>query len=138
MDLSALQQEASRLEASLDSIESWLFISTLAVVIGLVIEYWFPLRDLLQELKHPPFPGRLYSRLWEGCWLRSAFLANSGSNPKQPKLRLRSVKIAKFFQPMLLVSATGHVKDDYKRSNGSVGATRGTDWSSRIDGIAYV
>jgi hypothetical protein len=59
MDLSALQREISGLESSLDSIEFWLFLSTLAVVVGLLVEYWFPLWELIEALRKRPFPWKL-------------------------------------------------------------------------------
>jgi hypothetical protein len=59
MDLSSLERSVKALETSLDSIESWLTVSTVLVVIGLIIEYWHPLKDFIEALhKRPPFPWK--------------------------------------------------------------------------------
>src|SRR5260370_18186508 len=48
MDLSALESAASALEKSLDSWEFWLAVATLLVVVGLILEYWHEVKDLLK------------------------------------------------------------------------------------------
>ena len=59
MDLSALERRVSALETSLDSLEYWIAISTLLVVVGLIVEYWHPLSDVIKEIrKSPPFPWK--------------------------------------------------------------------------------
>lgn len=52
MGLSALQRSVKAFEISLDSIETWLTIATFFVVVGLLVEYWFPLRQLMEEWVH--------------------------------------------------------------------------------------
>src|SRR5271165_1479772 len=49
MDLSALQNSIKALEDSLDSWAFWLELATFLVVIGLILEYWHEVRDLLTE-----------------------------------------------------------------------------------------
>lgn len=49
MDLPALERAASALENSLDFWEGWLAVSTLLVVVGLILEYWHEVRDLIKE-----------------------------------------------------------------------------------------
>jgi hypothetical protein len=49
MDLSALESSVRALERSLDSWSFWLVVSTLLVVVGLVLEYWHEVRDLIKE-----------------------------------------------------------------------------------------
>jgi hypothetical protein len=46
MDLTALERAVSNLERSLDSLTVWLFISTLLVVVGLVVEYGHDVKEL--------------------------------------------------------------------------------------------
>jgi hypothetical protein len=56
MDLSALESSIKTLESSLDSWATWLFVATFLVVVGLILEYWYEIRDLLAsrpfERKH--------------------------------------------------------------------------------------
>src|ERR1017187_697372 len=67
MDLSALESAVKALETSLDAFEWWITVSTILVVLGLVIEYWFPLRELVEALKHrPPFPWKLIMEMVGG------------------------------------------------------------------------
>jgi murein DD-endopeptidase MepM/ murein hydrolase activator NlpD len=47
MDLSALESAIDALEKSLDSLEFWLTFWTALVVIGLVVEYWHDVADLI-------------------------------------------------------------------------------------------
>ena len=49
MDLTTLQSTISALEKSVDSWESWLFVATLLVVVGLLLEYWHEVIDLSKE-----------------------------------------------------------------------------------------
>jgi len=59
MDLSALERSISNLERSLDSVELWLAVSTLLVVLGLILEYWHDVIELIALIKNrPPFPWR--------------------------------------------------------------------------------
>lgn len=59
MSLSALETAVTALEKSLDSIETWLAISTFLVVIGLVLEYWHEVKELIEQVrKRPPFPWK--------------------------------------------------------------------------------
>jgi len=59
MDLSAIDREVRALERSLDSFEFWITVSTLLVVVGLIVEYWSPLRELIESIKKsPPFPWK--------------------------------------------------------------------------------
>jgi len=51
MDLSALERNISRLEASLGSLELWLALMTGLVVIGLVLEYWHEIPEVIDNLK---------------------------------------------------------------------------------------
>ena len=60
MDLSNLERIASNLERSLDSWEFWFAISTLAVVIGLVLEYWYEVKRLVKER---PFRWKSFQEL---------------------------------------------------------------------------
>jgi len=67
MDLSALESSVKALETSLDSVGGWISASTILVVIGLVIEYWLPLRKLIAEIrKRPPFPWKLLMEMAGG------------------------------------------------------------------------
>src|ERR1035438_1608734 len=57
MDLSALESRVKALETSLDSLEGLITIATFLVVVGLIVEYWFPFRELIEAVKkRPPFP----------------------------------------------------------------------------------
>ncbi len=57
MDLSHIERAVN--ERSLESIEGRIAVSTVLVVVGLIIEYWFPLYELIQEIrKRPPFPWK--------------------------------------------------------------------------------
>jgi hypothetical protein len=49
MDLSALGNSIKTLERSLDCWTFWLVLATLLVVIGLLLEDWHEVRDLLKE-----------------------------------------------------------------------------------------
>ena len=60
MDISSLERLASNLERSLDSWGFWLTISTLAVVIGLVFEYWYEVKRLVRER---PFRWKAFQEL---------------------------------------------------------------------------
>ncbi len=61
MDLFALESVVKSLEASRESIEVWLKVSTFLVVVGLFVEYWHPTVDLINLIKQkPPFP-------WKKC-----------------------------------------------------------------------
>lgn len=51
MDLSALERKVKALETSLDSVETWLTVSTVAVIIGLVLEYWHDVVELVDAIK---------------------------------------------------------------------------------------
>jgi hypothetical protein len=67
MDLSALESAVKPLERSLDSIEGWLTVSTVLVVVGLVIEYWYPFVGLIKSIrKSPPFPWKLLMEMIGG------------------------------------------------------------------------
>jgi hypothetical protein len=48
MDLPSLELKITALERSLDSWQSWLFVATLLVVVGLVLEYWHEVGELLK------------------------------------------------------------------------------------------
>jgi hypothetical protein len=48
MDLPSLELKIIALEKSLDSWEFWLTVATLLVVVGLVLEYWHEVRELLK------------------------------------------------------------------------------------------
>jgi len=63
MDLTALERAISDLERSLDSLTVWLFISTLLVVIGLVVEYWHDVKDLFMSR---PFNRKLFQTIVGG------------------------------------------------------------------------
>jgi hypothetical protein len=52
MDLPALQTTINDLEKSLDSLESWLLVATLLVVVGLVLEYWHDIPEALAKLRN--------------------------------------------------------------------------------------
>ena len=59
MDLPALEKAVRDLERSLDSVEFWLAVSTSLVVVGLVLEYWHDVRELIEKIKsRPPFPWK--------------------------------------------------------------------------------
>lgn len=59
MDLPALEKAIQAKEQTLDSVESWLFIATFLVVVGLVLEYWHPFAELCEAYrKRPPFPWK--------------------------------------------------------------------------------
>src|ERR1017187_6258855 len=60
MDTSSLERIASSLESSLDSWEFWLAASTLTVVVGLVLEYWYEVRKLASER---PFRWKSFQEL---------------------------------------------------------------------------
>jgi hypothetical protein len=49
MDFAELERRILSLEQSLDSFEFWLAFSTLMVVVGLVLEYWYDVKRLVQE-----------------------------------------------------------------------------------------
>lgn len=67
MDLSALERDVRALEISLDSMEFWITVSTLLVVVGLVVEYWFPLSELIEEIrKRHPFPWKKLAEMIGG------------------------------------------------------------------------
>jgi hypothetical protein len=51
MNVVDLEKNMKALEISLDSVEFWITVSTFFVVIGLVVEYWFPLRELIHEIR---------------------------------------------------------------------------------------
>jgi hypothetical protein len=58
-DLSFLEKAIKANEQSLDSVESWLFIATFLVVIGLVLEYWHPFVELRDaHRRRPLFPWK--------------------------------------------------------------------------------
>jgi hypothetical protein len=86
MELSALQKTTSALETSLDSIEFWLFLSTLAVVIGLVIEYWFPLRELLRAFRERPFPWKLLLEMVGGILVTVGVAGELGFQSRASKV----------------------------------------------------
>jgi len=48
MNLPSLELKIIALEKSLDSLEFWLAVATLLVVVGLVLEYWHDIKDLLK------------------------------------------------------------------------------------------
>lgn len=56
MDLPALETSVRALEKSLDSTQLLLQISTAVVVIGLIFEYWEPIRGILDEIRKLRFP----------------------------------------------------------------------------------
>jgi hypothetical protein len=59
MDLSALESAVRALEGSLDSVEWWLASATFLVVVGLILEYWHAVRELVENIKaRPPFPWK--------------------------------------------------------------------------------
>lgn len=59
MDLSSWTNSIKALETSLDSLDGWITAATLLVVIGLIIEYWHPLTELIDSIKNrPPFPWK--------------------------------------------------------------------------------
>jgi hypothetical protein len=66
MDLSNLERHVKSLEASLDRVESWLLASTLLVVVGLLIEYWYPLGEFLEAVLRKPFPWKKLFELTGG------------------------------------------------------------------------
>lgn len=51
MDLSILERNISNLEKSLDSLEFWLAVATVLVVLGLVLEYWHEIPESIAALK---------------------------------------------------------------------------------------
>jgi len=68
IDLSALESDSRRLEHLLDIVGGLLLLSTMAVVIGLVVEYWDPIHEFIEELRRPAatFPWRRIKELAGG------------------------------------------------------------------------
>jgi hypothetical protein len=59
MDLSALESKVKASEISLDLLDRLITLSTFVVVAGLIVEYWFSFRELLEAIKkRPPFPWK--------------------------------------------------------------------------------
>jgi hypothetical protein len=54
-----LQTDIRALEILLDRIGFWMAVSTALVVLGLILEYWDEIRDLIERIKkRPPFPWK--------------------------------------------------------------------------------
>jgi len=47
--ITALENEVSRLEVSIDGLEKWLWISSAAVVIGVTLELWFLIHEYRED-----------------------------------------------------------------------------------------
>lgn len=61
LDLETLENGVRVLEISLDSVEVWLAISTFLVVVGLVLEYWHEVADLVKRIREQPtFPWKAF------------------------------------------------------------------------------
>jgi hypothetical protein len=59
MDLSSLERDVRALEHSLDAIQTWVSLSTLLVVVGVVLAYWQSFYEFLDEVRNgPAFPWR--------------------------------------------------------------------------------
>jgi hypothetical protein len=67
MTLPELEQSIKTLENSLDVIEIWLAASTFLVVIGLFLEYWHEVRELIEKIRRrPPFPWKAFQGIIGG------------------------------------------------------------------------
>ena len=68
MDPSALESVSRSFESSLDWWGAFILVSTAVVAIGLVIEYWEPIREFIEEWRRPAaaFPWRKFMGLTGG------------------------------------------------------------------------
>jgi hypothetical protein len=68
MDPSGLESTSRRLESSLDHWGWWILGSTFVVVLGLVIEYWEPITEFIDEWRRPAaaFPWKKFVELTGG------------------------------------------------------------------------
>jgi hypothetical protein len=66
MDPSVLEQISRNLESSLDCWGRWLLIATGVVVLGLILEYWEPIRDVIKKYRTPEFAWKDLLKLTGG------------------------------------------------------------------------